>query len=63
VHCEDCALSKGVIRVRGDLAVEVNRDRLLIQRGTAEVEVFPAKVRHLVKALAEAAVGLMDQER
>jgi len=52
-----------VIRVREGLAVEVNRDRLLIQRGTAEVEVFPAKVRHLVKALAEAAVGLMDQER
>ena len=26
VHCEDCALSEGVIRVREDLAVEVKRD-------------------------------------
>ncbi len=33
VLCEDCALSEGVIRVRGDLAVEVRRDRLLIKRG------------------------------
>ena len=28
VHCEDCALSEGVIRVREDLAVEIKRDRL-----------------------------------
>ena len=41
VHCEDCALSKGVIRVREDVAVWVNRDRLLIQGGEVEVEVFP----------------------
>ena len=27
VHCEDCALSEGVIRVREDLIVEVMRDR------------------------------------
>ena len=43
VHCEDCALSQGVIRVREDLAIEVKRDRLLIQRGEVAVEVFPAK--------------------
>ena len=52
VLCEDCALSEGVIRVREDLAVEVKRDRLLIQRGKAEVEVFPGEIRHLVNALA-----------
>ena len=50
VHCEDCALSQGVIRVREDLAIEVKRDRLLIQRGRAEVEVFPGEIRHLVNA-------------
>ena len=33
VYCEDCALSAGVIPVAEDLAVEVKRDRLLIQRG------------------------------
>jgi hypothetical protein len=31
VHCEDCALSEGVIRVREDRDVEVKRGRLLIQ--------------------------------
>ena len=50
VNCEDCALSKGVIRVREDLAVEVKRDRLLIQRGKAVVEAFPGEIRHLVNA-------------
>ena len=60
VHCEDCALSEGVIRIREDLAVEVKRDRLLIQRGKAEVEVFPDEIRHLVNVLAEAAVRLVD---
>ncbi len=38
VLCEDCALSEGVIRVREDLAIEITRGRLLIQRGEAEVE-------------------------
>ena len=32
VHCEECALSKGVVRVREDLAVEVKRDRLKSDR-------------------------------
>jgi hypothetical protein len=50
VLCEDCALSEGVMRVREDLAVEVRHDRLLIQRGKAEVEVFPGEIRHLVNA-------------
>ena len=53
VHCEDCALSEGVIRVGEDLAIEIRRDRLLIQRGKAEVEVFPGEIRHLVSALVE----------
>ena len=43
MHCEDCALSKGVIRVRDDLAVEIKCDRLLVQLGKAEVEVFPGR--------------------
>ena len=60
---ENYAHLEGVFRVKEELGVWIKCDRLLIQRGTAEVEVFPAKVRHLVKALAEAAVGLMDQER
>jgi hypothetical protein len=37
VLCADCALSEGVIRVREDLVVEVKRDRLVIQRGKAEL--------------------------
>jgi hypothetical protein len=60
---EDYARWEGVVRVKEDLGVWIKRDRLLIRRGTAEVEAFPAKARHLVKALGEAAVGLMDQER
>ena len=63
VHCEDCALSEGVIRVRDDLAVEVSRDRLLIQRGKAEVEVFPGEIRHLVNAQPFAAPLLRIEER
>jgi hypothetical protein len=53
----DCALIEDVIRVREDSVVKVKRDRLLIQRGEAEVEVFPGEIRHLVNALAEAAPG------
>ena len=44
VHCEDCALSQGVIRVREEVAVEVRRDRLLVRRGGAELEVFPVRL-------------------
>ena len=62
VLCADCALDEGVIRVREDLAVEVKRDRLLVQRGKAEVEVFPGEIRHLVHALAEGTGRLVDQE-
>ena len=51
VLCADCALVEGVIRVRDDLAVEVKRDRLMVQRGKAQVEVFPGEIRHLVNAL------------
>jgi hypothetical protein len=50
--------SRGVIRVREDLAVEVKRDRLVVQRGEAEVEVLPGEIRHLVNALAEGAARL-----
>ena len=60
VLCADCALVEGVIRVREDLVVQIKRDRLLIQRGEAEVEVFPSEIRHLVNALAEAAARLVD---
>ena len=63
LHCEDCALSQGLIRVRDDLAVEVKHDRLLIQRGMARVEVFPGEIRHLVNALAEAAVRLVNSSQ
>jgi hypothetical protein len=60
--CADCALDEGVIRVREDLAVEVNRDRLLIQRGNAEVEVLPGGIRYLANALTEIAVRVADRE-
>ena len=61
VLCADCALVEGVIRVRENLAVEVKRDRLVVRRGKAEVEVFPGEIRHLVNALAEAAARLVDR--
>ena len=66
VLCVDCALGEELIRVREDLAVEVNRDRLLVRRGEAEVEVFAGEVRHHINALAEVAARLVDlnsQER
>ena len=62
VLCVDCALSEGLIRVREDLAVEVRRDRLLIQRGKTEVEVLSGEIRHLVNALVEATARLGDQK-
>ena len=46
--------------MRDDLAVEVKRDRLVVRRGQAKVEVFPGEIRHLVNALAEAAGRLVD---
>jgi len=55
VLCADCALVEEIIRVRDELAVEVKRDRLLVRRGKAEVEVFPGEIRHLVNALTEPA--------
>jgi hypothetical protein len=60
VLCADCALDEKVIRVRDDLAIEVKRDRLVVRRGKAEVEVFPGEIRHLVNALAEAAGRLVN---
>ena len=48
--------------MRDDLAVEVKRDRLLVRRGKAEVKVFPGEIRHMVNALTEAAVRLVDQQ-
>jgi hypothetical protein len=60
VLCADCALDEGVIRVRDDLAIEDKRDRLVIQHGEAEVVAFPEEIRHLVNALSEAAVRLVD---
>ena len=54
VLCADCALDEGVIHVREDLVVDVKRDRVVVRRGEAEVEVLPHEIRHLVNALAEA---------
>jgi hypothetical protein len=60
VLCAGCALVEEIIRVREDLAVEVKRDRLLVRRDGAEVEVSPGEIRHLVNALAEADARLLD---
>lgn len=46
--------------MKDDLAVEVKRDRLVVRRGEAEVEVLPGEIRQLVNALAEAAGRLVD---
>jgi hypothetical protein len=50
---KNCAFSEGVIRLREDLAIEIKRDRLLIQRGKVEVGMLPGGIRHPVNALAE----------
>lgn len=62
VHCEDFALSKCVIPVRGNLAVEVKSDQMLMQRGKAEVEVFPGKIRHLSNVSMEAGTRLVNKK-
>ena len=48
--------------MREDLAVKVKRDRLVVRRGQAVVEVLPGEVRHLVNALAEGAGRLVGQK-
>lgn len=53
VLCPDCVRVADAIRLSGGLTVEVREDRLLVQRGSAEVEVFPHVERHLVDALVE----------
>ena len=48
--------------MREDLAVQVKHDRLSVQRGKADVEVFSGEIRHLLSALVETAAGLVGQE-
>jgi hypothetical protein len=55
VLCEGCVLSEAVIRTRDDPAA-VSRDRQLIQRGKAGLEMSPGDTLHLVSALADAAI-------
>jgi hypothetical protein len=43
VLCEDCALFEELVCVREDLTVEVQRDRLLVRRDTAEVTAAPSR--------------------
>jgi hypothetical protein len=45
VLCVDCALDEGVIHVRDDLTIAVKRDRLLVRRGEAGMEVLPGAHR------------------
>lgn len=40
--------------------MEGKRHPFLVKRGNAEVRVFPHEVRHLVNALVEGAVRLVD---
>ena len=47
--------------MREDLAVESKRDRLLVRRGHAEVEVFRGEIWHLANASAQAAATLVGQ--
>jgi hypothetical protein len=44
--CAACARDEGVIRVRADFAVEVKRDRPVIQCDRAEVELLPGEIWH-----------------
>ena len=41
--CADRTSVEGIIRVKDDLTVAVGRDRLLIRRGKAQAEGFPAR--------------------
>ena len=48
VLCPDCIGAADAIRLSGGLTVKVREGRLLIHRGSPDVEVFPREVRHLV---------------
>ena len=60
VLCADRALSEDVIPVRDDLPVEAKRDRLLVQRGNVEVEVFAGEIRYRVAAVVDATAELAE---
>ena len=53
--------SLSVRQARG-LTVHVGHDTLLLRRGGDTFEVFPQEVRHLVDALVEGAVELVDEQ-
>ena len=52
--------SLSVRQARG-LTVHVGNDTLLLRRGGEAFEVYPQEVRHLVDALVEGAVELVDE--
>jgi hypothetical protein len=62
VLCPDCVKDADAIRLSGGLTVEVGHDRLLVRRGSDVVEVLAGEVRHLVDALVEGAVRLVDRQ-
>jgi hypothetical protein len=53
--CRYCAGMADAIRLASGLMVEVEEDRIQVNRGSAASEVFHGEVRHLVDALVQAA--------
>ena len=49
------------VRRASGLTVHVGHNTLLLRRGGATFEVYPQEVRHLVDALVEGAVELVDE--
>jgi hypothetical protein len=62
VVCPDSVRTGDAIRLVGGLTVEVREDRLVLRRGSATVEVPPGEVRHLVDALVEGTLRLVDRK-
>jgi hypothetical protein len=60
ILCEGCTRTADAIRVTDNLVVVVEDGRLVVRRGDSTVVVLPHEVRHLVDALEEGAVRLVD---
>jgi hypothetical protein len=62
VVCPECIGESDAVRLAGGLTIEVGKDRLLVRRGGSTIEVLPHEMRHLVDALVEAAVTLVNRQ-
>ena len=64
VLCKRCAAAKSLdaIQAADDLVVEIHEDHLTIRRGNSSLDVRLDEVRHLVDALVDATVRLVNYQ-